>query len=65
MGVVWIEDGPDIDGRYNNESFGASVSISGDGSPLAMGAMKGSDAETIVNEVVVEEGYVETQKKLS
>ena len=59
-GSRWIQDGPDIDGRYNNDSFGVSVSISGDGSTLAIGATKDSDAATTVNEVVVDQGYVET-----
>ena len=59
-GSRWIQDGPDIDGRYNNDSFGASVSISGDGSTLAIDAIQYLDAATTVNEIVVEQGYVET-----
>ena len=43
----------------------ASISIFGDGSTMTIGAILDSDAPTIVNEVVVEQGYVETNKKLN
>ena len=43
----------------------ASMSVFGDGSTLTIGAILDSDAPKTVSEVVVEQGYVETYKKLN
>ena len=66
-GTCSIQIWSDVYGRHNNESFAESLNfwILGDATITTVAMTKESDAPTTVNEVVVEQGYVETNKKLN
>ena len=60
-----IQDGSDMDGRHNNESFAASVSyLVRIGSTLVIGTMYDSNAAPAVSETVLKLGHVEVYENL-
>ena len=66
-GTRSIQDGPDMDGRHNSKSSVESLNLSilGDTTTTAVPTTKDLDATTTVNEIMMEQGYVEVYEKLN
>ena len=52
-GTAWMQKGGDVDGASAGDKFGGSVSVSGDGSVLVVGALGNAEAGTNAGEARV------------